>query len=162
MTVFRSLMVVFLFFITAAGSGGVPQNLEVTPLSIETDEGWHRFEVEVARTPEQQSLGLMYREEMADDHGMIFHYSFPQSVGFWMKNTYISLDLIFIRPDGTIADIAHDTQPLSLQTINSPGWVAGVLELNGGLSETLGIAVGDIVHHEIFGNAIPAQDPEND
>ncbi len=162
MTVFRSLMVVFLFFITAAGSGGVPQNLEVTPLSIETDEGWHRFEVEVARTPEQQSLGLMYREEMADDHGMIFHYSFPQSVGFWMKNTYISLDLIFILPDGTIADIAHDTQPHSLQTINSPGWVAGVLELNGGLSETLGIEVGDIVHHEIFGNAIPAQDPEND
>jgi len=162
MTVFKSLMAVFLFFITAAGSGGVPQNLEVTPLSIETDEGWHRFEVEVARTPEQQSLGLMYRAEMAADHGMIFHYSFPQSVGFWMKNTYISLDLIFILPDGTIADIAHDTQPHSLQTINSPGWVAGVLELNGGLSETLGIEAGDIVHHKIFGNAIPAQDPDND
>jgi len=162
MTVFRSLMAVFLFFFTAAGGGGVPQSLEVTPLSIETDEGWHRFEVEVARTPGQQSLGLMYRAEMADDHGMIFHYSFPQSVGFWMKNTYISLDLIFIRPDGTIAGIAHDAQALSLQTINSPGWVAGVLELNGGLSETLGIEVGDIVHHEIFGNAIPAQDPEDD
>ena len=164
MAFFRTVLVL-LVFLTAtgfAGGRGVPQNLEVSPLAIEADGGWHWFEVEVAKTPEQQSLGLMYRQEMAGDHGMLFHYSFPQSVGFWMKDTYIPLDLIFIQPDGTIANIVHEARPLSLDTISSRGWVAGVLEINGGQAEALGIEAGDIVHHEIFGNAINAIEDNND
>ena len=160
----RTLLVLMIFLATAgfAGERGVPQSLEVSPLAIETDAGRHWFEVEMAKTPEQQSQGLMFRREMADNHGMLFHYSFPQSVGFWMKDTYIPLDLIFIQPDGTIANIARETRPMSLDTIPSRGWVTGVLEINGGLAEALGIEAGDIVHHEIFGNAINAIEDNND
>lgn len=158
MTVFRLFLIFILFSIASAQAGGAPQNLEVMPLAVETEGGWYRFEVEVARTPKEQSQGLMYRENMADHQGMLFHYRFPQSVGFWMKNTYIPLDLIFIQPDGTIVNIARDTEPHSLAIINSVGWVTGVLELNGGLTEELGIAPGDIVHHEIFGNAVEQSD----
>lgn len=135
-----------------------PQRLEVTPLSIESEGRLLEFEVEVARTHREQQIGLMFRREMAPSHGMIFHYEFPQSVAFWMKNTTIPLDIIFIQPDGTIVNIAQDTTPLSLDQIASQGWVTGVLELKGGTVAALGISPGDTVHHAIFNNQLEAGD----
>ena len=103
------------------------------------------FTVEVARTPEEQARGLMHRQSLAPDRGMIFPYSPPQPVGFWMKNTLIPLDMIFIRQDGTIASIAENTVPLSLEMVPSVEPVVAVLEIAGGRSAQLGIKAGDKV-----------------
>ena len=105
----------------------------------------HRFTVEVARTDEQQAQGLMHRESLAPDRGMIFPYPTPREASFWMKNTLIPLDMIFIRADGTIARIEENTVPLSLEPVASLEPVVAVLELAGGRSAELGIKPGDKV-----------------
>jgi len=99
----------------------------------------------VARTAEEQSRGLMHRQSLAPDRGMIFPYEPPQQVGFWMKNTLIPLDMIFIRKDGSIANIAENTVPLSLEMVPSAEPVVAVLEIAGGRSAELGIKPGDRV-----------------
>ena len=115
------------------------------PLTIRTAEGKaHQFIVEVARTPEQQAQGLMNREELAPDRGMIFPYEPPRDASFWMRNTLIPLDIIFVRPDGTIARIANAI-PLDETPIPSLEPVGAVLELAGGRSAELGIKPGDKV-----------------
>jgi uncharacterized protein len=119
--------------------------LEQVPLSIRSKGKTHRFVVEVARTPEQQARGLMYRESLAPDRGMIFPYEPAQPVSFWMKNTLIPLDMVFIRPDGTIARIAENTVPLSLEPVPSLEPVSTVLEIAGGRARELGIKEGDRV-----------------
>ena len=101
--------------------------------------------MEIARTPEEQATGLMNRGELAPDRGMIFPYDPPRDASFWMKNTLIPLDMIFIRPDGTIARIAENTVPLSLDPVASLEPVAAVLEIAGGRSAELGIRPGDRV-----------------
>ena len=119
--------------------------LEQVPLTITTAGGkTHRFTVEVARTPEQQSYGLMNRQSLAPDRGMIFPYAPAQPVAFWMKNTLIPLDIIFIAPGGRIARI-EQAVPLSLDPVGSGEAVEAVLELNAGRSAELGIAPGDKV-----------------
>ncbi len=116
------------------------------PLTITTAKGQtHKFTVEVASTPEQQSYGLMNRQSMAPDHGMIFPYQPAQPVAFWMKNTLIPLDMIFISPGGRILRIAENAVPLSLEPVGSGDVVEAVLELNGGRSAQLGISAGDQV-----------------
>ena len=116
------------------------------PLTITTAKGQtHKFTVEVASTPEQQSYGLMNRQSMAPDHGMIFPYQPAQPVAFWMKNTLIPLDMIFISPGGRILRIAENAVPLSLEPVGSGDVVEAVLELNGGRSVQLGISAGDQV-----------------
>ena len=125
--------------------GRSPAGLEQVPLTIQSGTATHRFTVEVARTAEEQSRGLMNRQSLAPDRGMIFPYDPPQQVAFWMKNTLIPLDMIFIRQDGTIANIAANTVPLSLEPVPSEGPVAAVLELAGGRSAELGIKAGDRV-----------------
>jgi uncharacterized membrane protein (UPF0127 family) len=119
---------------------------------IETETGFVRFEVETATTPEQQQRGLMYRREMADDHGMIFLFSPARPVFFTMKNTYIPLDMIYILADGTIESINAQTTPLERGPFPSEGEVRAVLEINGGLAETLGIRPGDRVRHALLEN----------
>jgi uncharacterized membrane protein (UPF0127 family) len=119
--------------------------LEQVPLTIHSAGKTHRFTVEVARSPEEQARGLMHRQSLAPDRGMIFPYDPPQPVGFWMKNTLIPLDMIFIRPDGTIANIAANTVPLSLEMVPSGEPVVAVLEIAGGRSAELGIKAGDKV-----------------
>ena len=120
--------------------------LEEVPLTIrQQDNRVSKFVVEVARTPEEQAQGLMNRQSLAPDRGMIFPYSPPQPVGFWMKNTLIPLDMIFIRADGTIARIAENTVPLSLDMVPSVEPVTAVLEIAGGRSAELGIKAGDKV-----------------
>ena len=115
------------------------------PLAIRTRHGSRRFRVEVARSEEQQALGLMYRRHMGMRHGMIFPMSPPRMASFWMKNTLIPLDLLFIRPDGTISSIAADAAVRSLDHIDSTEPVAAVLELNGGAAARNGIRPGDTV-----------------
>ncbi len=117
-----------------------PAGLEQVPLAITTTAGkTHRFTVEVARTEAQQAQGLMNRESLAPDRGMIFPYDPPVAASFWMKNTLIPLDMIFVRADGTIARIEANTVPLSLDPVAAGELVASVLELAGGRSAELGI-----------------------
>jgi uncharacterized membrane protein (UPF0127 family) len=120
--------------------------MEQIPLTVTSANGrTHRFIVEVARTPEQQANGLMNRQSLAPDRGMIFPYDQPRPASFWMKNTLIPLDMIFVRSDGTIARIAAETVPLSLEPVPSLEPVAAVLEIAGGRAAELGIQPGDRV-----------------
>lgn len=119
--------------------------LELIPLQIRTSRGSHAFTVEVAATPDEQSQGLMFRERLGPNEGMLFPFPAPRLAGFWMKNTLIPLDMIFIRADGSIARIAANTVPHSLQTVESGEPVVAVLEISGGRSAQLGIAEGDRV-----------------
>ncbi len=129
----------------------IAQTLETSSLSIESDDGAHAFTVELADEPNEISYGLMNRESMAPDAGMLFDFGNPREPAMWMKNTLIPLDMLFITSDGTIQMIARNTVPGSLRTI-SPGMpVKGVLELNGGRAAELGIEPGDVVKHPVFG-----------
>lgn len=117
----------------------------LAPLSIQTGGGLRKFRVEVARTPDEQARGLMYRTGLPRDGGMIFPLPGAASVAFWMKNTLIPLDMIFIRADGSIARIAANTVPQSLVPVESGEPVVAVLEIAGGGAEAAGIRPGDIV-----------------
>ncbi|MEE2879025.1 MAG: DUF192 domain-containing protein [Pseudomonadota bacterium] len=129
----------------------VAQDLETGTLTIETEAGEQNFEIEIADEPEEISYGLMNRESLAENAGMLFDFGNPREPAMWMKNTLIPLDMLFISPDGTIQMIARNTVPGSLRTI-SPGMpVKGVLEINGGRAAELGIEPGDTVNHAIFG-----------
>ena len=113
------------------------------PLTIRTKSATHHFTVEVAATPEQQERGLMFRHSMEGDRGMIFPYDPPQDVSFWMKNTLIPLDIIFIRSDGTIVRITH-AKALDLTPLPAGEPIAAVLEIRAGRAVELGIKEGDI------------------
>ena len=119
-------------------------------LSIVTTGGSHAFSVEVMRDDESRSRGLMFRRSMAADHGMLFDFEQIAPVAMWMKNTYLPLDMVFIRPDGMIARIAADTEPQSTRVIPSGEAVLAVLELNAGTTARLGIKAGDRVQHPMF------------
>jgi uncharacterized membrane protein (UPF0127 family) len=118
--------------------------LKQVPLTIRSRNGVHRFTVAVARTPEQQERGLMFVRFLAPNRGMIFPYDPPQQVAFWMKNTLIPLDIIFIRADGRIARIAN-AKPLDETPLPSGEPAAAVLEIAGGRAAQLGIKAGDRV-----------------
>lgn len=120
-------------------------------LEIASKTGVHTFSVEMAVTEAERAKGLMYRKSLPEGQGMLFDFHTEQDTSFWMENTYISLDIIFIRGDGTILRIAENTTPLSQKLIPSGGPVRGVLEVIAGTSRKLGIAVGDRVAHPIFG-----------
>ena len=130
---------------TAADPPAAKAAAPTIALSIATADGPRRFHVEIASTPAEQERGLMFRRSMKADHGMIFPMSPPRPVSFWMKNTLIPLDIIFIGPDHMISSIAARATPMSLATIDSFSPVSAVLELNGGTCERLGIQPGDRV-----------------
>jgi uncharacterized membrane protein (UPF0127 family) len=119
-------------------------------LEIVAKSGVHVFDVELALTPDQRSKGLMFRRELPNGQGMLFDFGSEGTVAMWMRNTYVSLDMIFIRADGTIARIAENTVPLSENTISSGAPVKAVLEVVAGTARRLGIAPGDRVAHRIF------------
>ena len=125
---------------------------ERSTLTIQTERGSHKFDVELATTPDQLSFGLMYRRSLAVDAGMLFDYSRPQKVAMWMKNTLIPLDMVFIDAVGKVAHISERTVPQSLRTISSQVPVRAVLELNGGTVARLKIKNGDRIRHDIFGD----------
>jgi uncharacterized membrane protein (UPF0127 family) len=99
---------------------------------------------------EEKTTGLMYRKELPDGKGMLFDFSPEQQISMWMKNTYISLDMIFIRADGRILRIAENTEPLSTKIISSGGLAKGVLEVIAGTAQKYGIQPGDRVAHPLF------------
>lgn len=115
------------------------------PLTVQTAKGRQRFDVEVALTPQQQEQGLMFRKALAPDRGMLFPMDPPRIASFWMKNTLIPLDILFVRTDGTIAFIAADTVPYSREPVSAGIPVAAVLEIAGGRAAALGIKEGDRV-----------------
>jgi uncharacterized membrane protein (UPF0127 family) len=122
----------------------------VQPLEIATKSGVRVFSVEMATTEEEKQTGLMHRKELPDGKGMLFDFSPEQQISMWMKNTYISLDMIFIRADGRILRIAENTEPLSTKIISSGGPARGVLEVIAGTAKKYGIQPGDRVAHPLF------------
>jgi len=123
---------------------------ELQPLEIASKSGVHVFAVELATTPEEQAKGLMFRRSLPEGQGMLFDFHREQPTSFWMKNTYVPLDMIFIRADGRILRIAENTVPLSETLVPSGGPVLAVLEVVAGTAKKLGIAPGDRVAHPIF------------
>jgi len=128
------------------------QPLPSEQLSVATARGQVRFHVEIAANDHDREQGLMYRRAMAPDHGMLFDFNPPQQVSFWMHNTVLPLDIIFIGADGHILNIAPNATPFSDATIPSDGAARAVLEINAGRAQALGIAPGDVVHHRFFNN----------
>jgi uncharacterized membrane protein (UPF0127 family) len=127
---------------------------ELQQLEIASKTGVHIFGVEMASTPEEQARGLMFRRELPEMQGMLFDFHREQPTSFWMKNTYVSLDMIFIGRDGRILRIEQNTVPLSEELIPAAGPVnvRAVLEVIAGTAGKLGIAPGDRVIHPIFGS----------
>ena len=119
-------------------------------VEIASKTGVHSFAVEVVDNDADRAKGLMYRKELPEGRGMLFDFHRDQEVSFWMQNTYIPLDMIFIRGDGRILRIEENTEPLSTRMIPSRGPVRAVLEVIGGSSRKLGIAPGDRVASPIF------------
>ncbi|MXO89303.1 DUF192 domain-containing protein [Pontixanthobacter aquaemixtae] len=119
--------------------------LEIVPLSVTSGETKHDFQVEIARTPAEQAQGLMHRTKLGPNEGMIFPRNPPDVASFWMKNTVISLDIIFVGEDGRILNIAANTVPLSLEPVGARGLTSLVFEIPGGRAEELGIGAGDLV-----------------
>ena len=128
-----------------------PLPTDVEQLIIETRAGPVAFTVELALTPEDRANGLMHRQSMAPDHGMLFKFEQTRAILMWMKDTPLSLDMLFIDADGTVVGIAKSTTPFSETIIPSPEPVRYVLELNGGAADERGISVGDTLRHRVIG-----------
>jgi uncharacterized membrane protein (UPF0127 family) len=148
----RPVLVLLLLAFPLAAAAQL-QVFKTSSLTIDTAGGPQRFAIELALTPAQQEQGLMFRRELAPDAGMLFDLGEERIATFWMKNTLIPLDMLFIAGDGRIADIHERAVPLSEATISSSVPVRAVLELNGGTVARLHIKVGDVVRYPVFGNA---------
>jgi uncharacterized membrane protein (UPF0127 family) len=120
-------------------------------LVIQSGGKSHSFQVEVMRTDAERAKGLMFRRYMPADRGMLFDFKTPGPAAMWMKDTYLPLDMVFIRANGTIARVEENTEPMSTRTIPSGEAVVGVLELNAGTAARLDIKAGDKVTHPLFG-----------
>lgn len=127
---------------------------ETSQISIVTKDGTYNLSVELAVNKVERARGLMSRKEMPPNAGMLFDFERNELVTMWMKNTFISLDMLFLDSFGTIVSITRDTQPQSLRQISSAGPVRGVLELNAGTVNRLGIKEGDRILHARFGGRI--------
>ena len=136
--------------LTLAAGWAAATGAALEALTIAAATGRHLFQVEVARSDPDRARGLMHRRYMPPDRGMLFDFEREQPISMWMKDTYLPLDMVFIRRDGTIARIAADTEPLSTRTVPSGEPVLAVLELNAGTAARLGIKPGDRVEHPLF------------
>lgn len=116
-------------------------------LVLHTDSGDHSFNVEVVDTDETRAQGLMYRQELADDAGMLFDFKEERNVSFWMRNTFIPLDMIFVGSDGVVKNIHVNARPQDPTSIPSEGPVQFVLEIPGGQSKVIGLKAGDTMDH---------------
>ena len=145
-----SLRHIFLAVLLAISPASFAQEAALEPLEIVTFSGTHRFSVEVMRTDEQRARGLMYRRFMPEDRGMLFDFKREEPVAMWMKNTYLSLDMVFIDKSGRVVNVAENTEPLSERIIPSSGPVLAVLEVNAGTARRIGLKVGDRLRHPLF------------
>lgn len=123
---------------------------EKQPLIFITSSGKHTITVEVADDDQERSTGLMFRRSLADDEGMIFLYKKEEPVTMWMKNTYIPLDMMFVRKNGVIHRIEKETEPFSEKTISSGGSVLAVVEMKAGSADRLGLKPGDKIEYPAF------------
>jgi uncharacterized membrane protein (UPF0127 family) len=143
----------------SADSRAMVLPVDPAPLVALTGRGERRFTIEIADEPAERQAGLMFREHMADDHGMLFVFESIQPVGFWMKNTILPLDLIFIGQDGRIKAIRQG-EPESEAVISPDEPVRFVLEVKAGIAAREGIADGDLVRHPAIGTApVPSEPP---
>ncbi|MGH6931507.1 MAG: DUF192 domain-containing protein [Dongiaceae bacterium] len=148
----RLAQIALLLAMVILGSTAVAQlqTFERGELTIDGASGKHRFDIELAVSAEQRAQGLMFRERLPADAGMLFVYAEDQTITMWTKNTLIPLDMIFIARDGRIVRIAERTVPGSLATVGSGEQARAVLEVNGGTAAHLGIQPGDRVIHPAF------------
>jgi len=145
-------MIVMLTCIASMTGSAASDSRSDSTLTVATRNARHAFAVEIARTPAEMERGLMFRDRLPPDHGMLFLYEEERPVSFWMKNTLIPLDLIFADSSGRILQIAERAVPLSTALISSEKPVRAVLEVNGGTAARLGIAVGDRLIHPALGD----------
>ena len=148
-----ALIILACFLWLAGASAGFAENAQISklePVTVASSESVTMFTAEVADTEELRTRGLMFRHFLPEDKAMLFDYQKPRPVAMWMKNTNISLDMLFIREDGTIAAIAENTVPQSLDTISVQEPVRGVLEMAAGTVKRLGLKQNDKVYHRIF------------
>jgi uncharacterized membrane protein (UPF0127 family) len=134
----------------AAGLVQSAHAMRLETLKLITAKGTQTIDVEVTETPAEKAQGLMFRTRLADTSGMLFFYDTPQEITMWMRNTYIPLDMVFIRADGVVHRIEARTEPLSENIVASRGDVTACLELAGGAAERLGLKAGDKVEHRFF------------
>ncbi len=144
-------LISFAFILFAFGCSS-ENDAKYSDLIIETHSGSVTYKVETATTPEELQKGLMYRKSMPENHGMIFNVNPPRPIVMWMKNTYISLDMIFVGTDGTINQVIKNTTPESEQILGEDVKSRAVIELNAGQADKHNIHVGDIVRHQILDN----------
>ena len=141
--------------VAAAGARAQSPDVQFKRSSLTIVSGGRdlKFEVDLATNDAERSQGLMFRKELGAFEGMLFDFHQEMPVSFWMKNTLIPLDMVFIAADGTVKHVHANAVPLSTEAIPSRYPVRGVLEINGGSAALLGIKPGDKVRHPIFGNA---------
>ena len=145
-----TVALVMLLTLPAVPQRATAEGLRVEPLDVVSVQGLQHFRVEIADTFETRETGLMHRRRLGPHQGMLFDFKTTQPVTFWMKDTWIALDLLFIDADGKIVAIAKRAHPMDESLIPSGGAVLGVLELRGGRADEIGAKVGDRVRHRIF------------
>ena len=134
----------------ASSAAPAPASAATDDLVIDTASGPHHFTVDVMRTRDELERGLMFRRQLGADRGMLFDFGSPQPVSMWMKNTYLSLDMVFIAADGRVVSVKTRAEPLSETVIPSGGDVLGVLEVNAGTAARIGLKPGDRVTDPMF------------
>jgi uncharacterized membrane protein (UPF0127 family) len=154
----RSLFAALFLFIASGLASAVEENpvRPYTPLVVETSSGSvHQFQVELALSSSQRGMGLMYRMDLPADKGMLFIFRDEALRSFWMRNTFIPLDIIYLDGNGRIVSIVGMAEPENDTPLPSEGPAKAVLEIQGGLSAKLGIGKGDVVRHTLLGNLKP-------
>lgn len=150
----KHLIILFSLFLIIGligiGEAQTSESFRLSSLDIRSGDRVHSFTIEIAETTSQRSQGLQYRKVMASDYGMLFDFKKSVPVTMWMKNTSISLDILFISEQGIIINIARNTKPYSLGYINAAGRVKGALELLAGTTKRLNIKAGDTIIHPLF------------
>jgi uncharacterized membrane protein (UPF0127 family) len=147
-----ALFIVLLLALATFPAFSADDKMRREKLTLVTATGEHVIDIEVAQTPEEKARGLMFRTRMPEGTGMLFPFGEPQELSMWMRNTYVSLDMVFIRADGVVHRIESRTEPLSERIISSRGPVTAVLELAAGVASRLGLKAGDRVRHPLFRN----------
>ena len=150
----RTAAAYLIALITGAGMAGAAEQCSSASVDLRGDWGRVHFNVEVADDPQEQAKGLMFREKLPASSGMLFIYDRPRHARFWMKNTLIPLDMIFVNETGYVTRIAQNTRPLDETPVDGGDGVLMILEINGGMAQGLGITVGSELRHPAFDSAI--------